>query len=173
MTSLNITSGQYDFLIKTIAESEIKSISSIIGDDQELGEIISDSKNVEDEAIEAFLKDSLWKQVDELPDQQGEILHLKFQQERTLEEIADLKKISLNTVIAAAQSAYRRLRTKTDVKQLAVAYGYDSYAAYHDGYTQFKQYQTSNVERIAIKRVQQNEFQKNANNLMDEILLMI
>lgn len=173
MHHLDISSGQYDLMMKTIAESKTLSLEQKLTDDEDsglLGDMVSDATNVEDIFIDKFMKSELWKQVDQLPKEQSEIMHMKFEQEMTLENIGNVLKYGENLIKLEQKKAYYALRGNTVIKQLAPMYGYDSGAAYHDSFGGFKIHQSSQVENIAIKRVEFDERKKKAEQLMNEIL---
>jgi len=175
---LGIDTGQYDLMINTIAEAEIVSIHESIGDDLTLEDTIIAQCDCEMEVVDACMKDSLWDQVDKLPSLESDLLHLKFQEERSEQEIADLKNINLNAVKAAQQRAYRRLRNRTMVRRIAEEYGcMIGSRPYKDGLTKFRGNSSSQVEIIAVENLsrqeRQNSMQKRADILFNEIMQIV
>lgn len=173
MHNLEITSGQYNLMLKTIAESKSVSLEEKIAGDADgisMGEVIPDKTNVEEAVIDLFMKSELWKQVDLLPKEQSEILHMKFEQEMNLENIGYILNRDKCAIKQEQKKAYYALRGNTILRRLAPAYGYDSGEVYHDSLSSFKIHQSSKVENIAINRAHYEERKKKAEQLMNEIL---
>ena len=171
---LQIDSVQYNVLMKTIAEAEIISLLTVIGEDLTMEDAVADKHEYYTEVINACMKDSLWKQVDDLPDIESGYVHLKYQEER-----AALRNIDLLAHRAIRQKEIRKLRSKTAVWQIAFEYGYESSSAvYNNTLSGFMNTHTSQVERLVVEKVfrehrEQKQEQKRADAIMNEIFQII
>lgn len=73
-----------------------------------------DGKNAEDEMMKDMFWEALMEALDELPENQREVFVMNELEEYTLQEIADIKKQPLKTIISRKGYAVKHLRKKLE-----------------------------------------------------------
>lgn len=76
--------------------------------------LLADSPNPEEENFRQLFWDALFRALDELPENQREVFILNELEEMTLQEIADLKKEKLKTIISRKRYAVQHLRQRLE-----------------------------------------------------------
>ena len=100
MKGMQIQKSKYNAIIKTLAEMDTVSIYQEIDDDFTIGDTIPDNANVEETVVEKIMKESIWKQVDLLPNEQSEIIHMKFEGNLTNQSIGNVKGVTEQHIIS-------------------------------------------------------------------------
>ena len=150
--------------LQTVLEDSSLDIDCSEMEDGTLGayDLIPGDENIEDEVLDRLAKDHvsnlLWLEVDKLPFNQNQVLHLKYQQNLTTPVIADiLGYTTYKSVCNAEYTAFSKLRENELIQELAEETGCDCKAAYHDGLRAFKHNRSSKVEYLALKKLTYDE----------------
>ena len=136
----------------------ISSTEMPIGDDDgaTLGELLPGCEGIEDDIIEAMdheaLKEILWSMVDELPGQQGPVIHARYQHGLTLQATGDAIGCTREHVWQEEAKGLRTLRSPARAKKLRPYYKDYVPGRYdHVGVQQFNRTWTSSVEREVLR----------------------
>lgn len=156
--ALNLTNRQYSNMIKAIAESYVVSLEEKIDSEDDsltVGDTIPSNENIEEYCIDGEMSYQLWKIVDELPDDRKKtIVKQIYQENKTMQQIADEMCVSRARVNQIEKQALQILKKDRRVRAIAEAYNYDCKFAYRSTVALFKQKQTSSVELIAMRRAE-------------------
>ena len=124
----------------------------IEGEDEcTLNEVLPDDNDcmeaVEDNIYRDALKKTIWKAVDELPDEQSRVIHERYELNKDLKEIAGM---TWGRAAFLEQSALSALRSGKTGRTLRPFYDIYKGALRGNGIGTFRRTNTSSTERIAI-----------------------
>ena len=146
-------------------------------DGTSLAEVIGDGVDLEqttvDDAAKAEANAELWRLVDSLTEGQKNIIKALYQQEKTKVEAAEEFSLSPSRVGQLEIAALRNLKKKRRMQTVAAAYDYDCGIAYHGSIGSFTSRGCSVVEALALKRKQTEKEEREASDLLDQILQMV
>jgi RNA polymerase primary sigma factor len=181
MEALGMDEAAFQKLQRTVRENTCYSLEATISSERgnTLNEVIADSFDLEEETVEEIARQQvnqeIWQQVDSLGERQKEILKAHFRQGISLEKIGKQQGCSRQRVREIEQSAFKRLKEAPIMQEAARTYGidYDSSAAYHGGFGSFKEHGSSIVEYLALKSIEQDEKERDAADLFNQLLEMV
>lgn len=110
---LGVSEESIESIKKASVMAQIGSLDVPVGDDEEgsMYDLLPGQESPEDGIVETIqqeqLRETLWSMVDELPDQQPEVLRMRYQEGKTLKEVGE--NIG-GTVEKARQIEYKALR---------------------------------------------------------------
>lgn len=109
-------------------------------------------EDVTDQILQEDLKEALWTMVDQLPEDKGQLIRERYQENKLLKDIADQKGLPIWKVNDQIRKGLRDLRKPNFVKKLR-PFLPDRFqgAAYHGSLRRFNETWTSSTEAIAIK----------------------
>lgn len=149
--------------VKSIEKSlnmvTVKSLDEPIeeGEGNALGDFVPSGEDMEGDTLDRVqheqLKAVLWSLVDSLPDQQGRILRLRYQEGKTLKEVGEVISISKERVRTVQDKATRNLRKAHYIDQLRpfLPEKKEALCYRHCGVSEFNRTRTSSVERAALE----------------------
>ena len=142
-------------ILRNIASTE-SAICSDTGDDITLMETIADDNNCIEEAEDRIyhreLKETIWKTVDSLPEDQCHVIHEKYENGKTSMEIGEESGISVNKVFSLENNALRSMRMgrhSIELRRFLDVQIYSS-AVQQCGVGVFNRTNTSSTERVAL-----------------------
>jgi len=91
----------------------------------------------------------LWKEVDALDGLQGKVIRMKYQQGKTIEQMAEVMRTDSGTVRSARDKAMRSLRVNRKIRKIGEDLGLIESIAYHGTLARFKRTFTSSTEEAA------------------------
>lgn len=160
MAALEVKKPKLDAIEKIIHELQSVSLDSFVpgSENATYAETISDEYNLEeavsDEMTLEHYKKAVWDAVSELPDGEKDVIIKRFQEELSLQEIADEKQLSAEEISNLQNRGFRLLRRKKKIQEAALEYGYSSYLAYHYGVQRCKDTRSSSTEYVALKHLE-------------------
>lgn len=160
---LKLNKKQFAFMKKVMEEGCVSLDKEIrIGDDtMTLVDTIADDFDMEQTVIDDVLSCDLWKTVnDALDDKYKMIIVKKYKKGQSGQVIADDVGLTRQRINQLEKKALKQLQKLQNIQELAESYGYDSSLAYKSGLRSFLNGQGSNVEMIAIKRLEIEESRK-------------
>lgn len=159
MKELKLTKNQFDLMMSTIYQQDCVSFDEPLseGESETVADMIADDGDVEEAVIQKDLCESLWKQVQELPDRNKNIIIKRYKDNLTLNDVASEEGLSKERVRQIEQKALGQLREMDRVQELAEIFGYDCSFAYSSCLSAVKNGKSSNVEYIAMRRVELEE----------------
>ncbi len=127
MRTLDLSSSQYEHLMTTIYTRKTKSLDEPFegeeGDSMSLQELI-DSQNYDiDELLDSLALSKVWDYVEELPKEGRELLKWRYDENKTLQEIADYCGCSRGLIGQKENQWLRKLGYNPKVKELGDAFG--------------------------------------------------
>lgn len=141
---------------------QILSLEEPLGEDEEdgsIGDLIPSGESLEDETIRKIdaenMKAELWKAVDDLPDDLPDIIHQRYEDGKTLDQIADKQERSTSGIRLDLQKGENMLRH--DRRSKGYKPYYDEYLnvfSYHVSVETFQRTGYSVVEEIVINRLE-------------------
>lgn len=146
---------------KALRISKIESLSNpMAGKEDELllSDMVASDEDVEETVIEQLDKEQmrkeLWKNVDSLPEEQGELLRKRYQNKMTLKEIGWQLGVSIERTRQISEKALRAMRMPKRSKKLRKYYEIYLSAAssHHVGVQQFQCTWESEVERDVLRK---------------------
>lgn len=172
---LNIDKKQLKALRKTINECNSISIDDKIpGTELTFGSSIADEHDFQDELIQNFAEEQmnlkLWESVDELDPKLKDIICSRYKENMTQAEIANKYGISDRRISQYEHKAYRLLKAKEAVQNVAEFYGFGCSVAYHGSLKFFKQKGMSSTEYLAMKKIECEEKENKVNKLLDNMV---
>lgn len=153
---LDITPEQLDLLRKTKSILYVRSFDEQISNDSEttLGETVPDEndsmQNVIDSVYKKTLSSVLWREVDDLGENEADVYRLRYQDQYSFREISEKTGKSVNEVKVIHDRAMKKLRKSP----LIASYREDfiqSHNPTRDGLKSFLRTNTSVTEKIALK----------------------
>lgn len=138
---------------------DMGSLDIPIGEEAEgsLYELLPGGENPEEEVTERVqweqLQETLWKMVEELPNDQPEILRLRYQNEKTLQEVGEQLGKTVGQVRSLEAKALRALREPEKADTLKMLRDGEIYskATKGNGIGCFKRTWTSSTEYVALR----------------------
>lgn len=156
--SLNISKKMLENTKKASLMAKIESLDVPIGDEEDgsLYDLLPNSGDEEEDILSKIqheeLSAILWPMVDSLPERQSETLRARYQQNRTLKDIAQEKKVSLEMIRQYEQKGLKELR-KTHRQRILRPFWEEqiySMGLKGNGVNKFNTTWTSSTERAAI-----------------------
>ena len=156
---MGLPEAQIEAIDKASAAKAVASLDSpISGEDVEvsLGEAIADKDDsleaVNDRLYRQQMRAEVWGVVDELPKQQADVLHARYERGLTIDETAEVLGVTGSMVYARTGRAFSTLRSSRYRKRLLQYYdGIRSRAMSGGGAAAFNHSWTSSTEREALK----------------------
>lgn len=156
--SLNISKEMLENTKKAALMARIESLDVPIGEegDGSLYDLLPNSGDEEEDILSKIQHEELcavlWPTVDSLPERQSETLRARYQQNRTLKDIAQEKKVSLETIRQYEQKGLRELRKTHRQRMLRPFWEEQIYSMglKGNGVNKFNTTWTSSTERAAI-----------------------
>lgn len=156
--SLNISKEMLENTKKAALMARIESLDVPIGEkgDDSLYDLLPNSGDEEEDILSKIQHEELcavlWPMVDSLPERQSETLRARYQQNRTLKDIAQEKKVSLETIRQYEQKGLRELRKTHRQRMLRPFWEEQIYSMglKGNGVNKFNTTWTSSTERAAI-----------------------
>ena len=155
---LDISEKTLEDMKKAAGMAKIASLDVPVGEekDSSLYDLLPGSANEEEEILDRIQRKQLctvlWPMVDSLPDQQPEILRARYQEGRTLKDIAQERGTTLEAIRQQEQKGLRELRKPSKSRQLLPFLEDRLYskALQGNGVGAFQRTWTSSTERAAI-----------------------
>lgn len=160
-----LTEAQITAIDKASAAKSIASLDSPVGgedDELSLGDAIADTRDdiadFEDILYQQQMRATVWGAVDELPKQQAEVLHARYERGLTIYETAEALGMTGSMVYTRTDRALSTLRRSKYRKRLLQYYdGLRSRAMSGGGTAAFHHSWTSSTEREALKLYEAEE----------------
>lgn len=157
MQYLQVNKKQFADLKKFINEDSVKSLNMQIDEDFTLENTIADEHIIEEEICENMLheqlKNELWYEVEKLPEQTSNIIKQKYKYNKQQKDIANKYDVSQQRISQIEYQGLKILSEKENLKELAKEYYYDTSMAYRGNFKSFKENGESVVERLVIKKI--------------------
>lgn len=172
MKELKLTKNQYDLMMSTIYQQDCVSFDEPLSesDGGTVADLLAGDCDVEEAMIQKDLCENLWKQVEELPDQRKGVIVKRYKENQTQKEIALDEGVSVSRIGQIEKEALNQLREMDRVQELAEVFGYDCSFAYSGCLSAVQNGKSSNVEYIAMRRVELEEKYK---RIQERFSLMI
>lgn len=148
-------------LEKAARISKLGSLDSYLSEEEDgntVGDMIADDVDIEADVLEDVqheqLKTVIWSMVDELPDQQGEVIRQRFQDDKTLKATSESLGVTIERVRQIEDKAMRGLRCSRNsrlLRSFLVDEKAYSMGITGNGVTRFNTTGTSSTERAALK----------------------
>ncbi len=158
-TALGLDGKELDKIEKNAYMRSVASLDKvrIEGEDEcTLNEVLPDDNDcmeaVEDNIYRDALKKTIWKAVDELPDEQSRVIHERYELNKDLKEIDGM---TWGRAAFLEQSALSALRSGKTGRTLRPFYDIYKGALSGNGVGTFRRTNTSSTERIAIALAEQ------------------
>lgn len=156
---LGVSEEEIERIERNFCIKQVISLSKARLDDEEhtLEEILPDDSHdieqIEENIYRKALRETIWKVVDELPEEQGEVIHQRYEQGKSCKEIEAETGTDWGKVWRIENNALRALRSGKNGRALR-PFLYDELynAALHgSGVERFNPTWTSSTERVALK----------------------
>ena len=157
---LGVSDEEIEKIEKNVCIRQVASLDKARLDDDDgctLKEVLPDDNDdmeqVEESIYRKALSETIWKVVDELPEEQGEVIHQRYEQGKSCKEIEAETGTDWGKVWRIENNALRALRSGKNGRVLR-PFLYDELynAALHgSGVEQFNQTWTSSTERVAMR----------------------
>lgn len=165
---LRITLEEYQEREKTAFLGHCMSLDAPITDQEGEGLTLADtvaaSGNMEEDTVERMhaqeLKETLWGMVDSLEGKQPVIIRARYQEGKTLREIAEAQGIQVEAVRQQQNKALRTLRNPKNANRLRILWEDDKIyqmALKGNGAKRFRETWTSSTERAALSLLEGKE----------------
>ena len=156
---MGVSVKRVESIEKSLRMATIKSLDQPIeeGEGNALGDFVPSGEDMEGDTLDRVqhgqLKAVLWSLADSLPDQQGRILRLRYQEGKTLKEVGEVISISKERVRTVQDKAIRNLRKAPYIDQLRpfLPEKKEALCYRHCGVSEFNRTWTSSVERAALE----------------------
>lgn len=160
-TALNVSDKELDKIEKNICMRSVASLDKAQIDGEEdctLNEVLPDDNDdmeqVEESIYRKALKETIWKVVDTLPEEQRTIIHERYEYGKS---VNDIYGVTRNRVAFLEQTALRALRSGKTGRTLRPFYDIYNGAVKGNGVGTFRRTNTSSTERIAIALAEPEE----------------
>lgn len=154
---LKISKKRLNELKKYIVEDNVNSLNDQIGEDYTLENVIADEHMIEQEICDKMmnqqLKNELWNEVDKLPIRTSQIIKSRYKENKSRIFLASKENISPSRIEQIEYQGLKELSENKKVRELAQNYYYDTSIAYKGSFKSFKESGCSIVERMVIKKV--------------------
>ena len=157
---LHISLKQLEQLKKDIQMGQIQSLDGFVLQEDDgitIADLVSAADDVEETVIDRVqkeqLKEVLWEIVDDLGEDQADVICARYQERRTLKDIAEKNKCAIEWVRQTEKKAMKRLRIPSRANKLKPFYDgviFDQ-ALKGNGVARFNTTWTSSTERIALE----------------------
>lgn len=157
---LQISLKQLEQLKKDIQMGQIQSLDSFVLQEDDgitIADLVSAADDVEETVIDRVqkeqLKEVLWEIVDDLGEDQASVIRARYQEKRTLKDIAEKNKCAIEWVRQIEKKAMKRLRIPSRTNKLKPFYDgviFDQ-ALKGNGVARFNATWTSSTERVALE----------------------
>ncbi len=173
MKYLQVNKKQFTDLKRYIQEDNFKSLNMQIDEDFTLENTIADEHIIEEEICENMLheqlKNELWCEVDKLPEQTSNVIKQRYKYNKQQKDIANNYNVSYQRISQIEYQGLKILSEKENLKQLAKEYYYDTSMAYRGNFKSFKENGESVVERLVIKKIDnEKEILKRIENIRNK-----
>ena len=157
---LQISLKQLEQLKKDIQMGQIQSLDSFVLQEDDgitIADLVSAADDVEETVLDRVqkeqLKKVLWEIVDDLGEDQASVIRARYQERRTLKDIAEKNKCAIEWVRQQEKKALNRLRIPSRANKLKPFYDgviFD-HALKGNGVARFNTTWTSSTERVALE----------------------
>lgn len=157
---LQISLKQLKQLKKDIQMGQIQSLDSFVLQEDDgitIADLVSAADDVEETVLDRIqkeeLKEVLWEIVDDLGEDQASVIRARYQERRTLKDIAEKNKCAIEWVRQIEKKAMKRLRIPSRANKLKPFYDgviFDQ-ALKGNGVARFNTTWTSSTERVALE----------------------
>lgn len=156
---LGIDPDEVQGLLSSARTGQVQSLDAPVMDEGEatLGDIVPDPEGMEKKILDGMeaqqLKETLWVEVDTLPEDQARVIRSRFQERRTLKQTGEQIGTSPGQVRTIEYKALKELARPRHSRKLApfLPEVYESQAYRHIGAMEFNRTWTSSTERLAMK----------------------
>ena len=164
-------------LLKVEAADNVASLNSLnkdMEDGHELIEIISDEHDYYEDLEQSMFEDQarkeLWASVDTLKEKESLILHERYQNGKTLQEIGDNLGVTRERVRQIESESLKILRHRRAIRELARWYNFADMVSYKSVSTRsFQNTHTSATERAAIMKLEHENMIRKAVKIRDRM----
>lgn len=157
MQYLKISKKRLNNLKRYIVEDNVNSLNDLIDEDYTLENVIADKHNIEQEVCDKImnqqLKSELWNEVNKLPVKTSEIIKSRYMENKSRTFLASKENISSSRIEQIEYQGLKELSENKKVRELAQNYYYDTSIAYKGSFKSFKESGCSIVERMVIKKI--------------------
>ena len=160
-TILGVDDKELNKIEKNICMRSVASLDKVQIEGEEdctLNEVLPDDNDdleqVEESIYIKALKDTIWKAVDDLPDEQSAVIHERYEHDKDLKEIDGM---TWGRAAFLEQTALRFLRSGKTGRTLRPFYDIYNGAVKGNGVGTFRRTSTSSTERIAIALAEPEE----------------
>ena len=160
-------------LLKLEAADNVASLNSLnkdMEDGHELIEIISDEHDYYEDLEQSIFEDQarkeLWASVDTLKEKESLILHERYQNGKTLQEIGDNLGVTRERVRQIESESLKILRHRRAIRELARWYNFADMVSYKSS---FQNTHTSATERAAIMKLEHENMIRKAVKIRDRM----
>lgn len=160
---LEISGAQYEALGVSALRSEIGTLDKELSEDgeQTIGDLLPGDTDIESEVLNRVqqreLKETIWSLVDALPDQQREVIHLRYEHGMTLKSSGEQAGVTPERARQVERQGLRTLSQGKSRRQLMpYIEDYIKSRAYYGGAESFKRTWTSSTERTALDVIERN-----------------
>ena len=157
---LHISLKQLEQLKKDIQMGQIQSLDGFVLQEDDgitIADLVSAADDVEETVLDRIqkeeLKEVLWEIVDDLGEDQADVICARYQERRTLKDIAEKNKCAIEWVRQTEKKAMKRLRIPSRANKLKPFYDgviFD-HALKGNGVARFNTTWTSSTERVALE----------------------
>lgn len=157
---LHISLKQLEQLKKDIQMGQIQSLDGFVIQEDDgitIADLVSAADDVEETVLDRIqkeeLKEVLWEIVDDLGEDQADVIRARYQEKRTLKDIAEKNKCAIEWVRQQEKKALNRLRIPSRANKLKPFYDgviFDQ-ALKGNGVARFNTTWTSSTERVALE----------------------
>ena len=164
-------------LLKVEAQGQIGSLNSPIKDadgEYEVMDTVPDEHNHYEDLEESIFEDQarkeLWASVDTLKEKESLILHERYQNGKTLQEIGDNLGVTRERVRQIESESLKILRHRRAIRELARWYNFADMVSYKSVSTRsFQNTHTSATERAAIMKLEHENMIRKAVKIRDRM----
>lgn len=177
--NLKISKKAFDELMLIIYESNCSSLEAVIenSDNLSISDMVADSTNIEESIVDSLTKQQLsrelWEQVETLDDKSSKVIYERYHEGKALQIVGDSLQLSGERVRQIEEAALEQLRKIKKIHQIAKDFDYDVSAAYHGSLGNFKSFGSSTIEYLVLKHIEQEEKEREATDLFNQILQMV
>lgn len=158
MVTMNLSEEQYEWMMLTIRQNNVIGFDEpLYKDGKTIGDLLESDGDLEDEVIRKEMIDSLWKQVERLPERQKCVILRRYKENHTQTEIASDEGVSNTYIAIIEKQALNELRNMDELQEIAETFDYDCSLAYASCLSMVRNGKSSNVEYLAMKRLEIEE----------------
>lgn len=173
MKELELTTEQYNQMIQTINRTSSVSLDKSVKESEDesitIGDTIPNNIDYEGNIVDSISLSEVWECVQELENESERIvIDERFKQEKTLKDVGSLMNLSGERIRKIEKSALHNLRDMKKIQHLAHDFDIDCSLAYSSGVGRMKAGKGSNVEFLALKKI---EYEEEFNELKKRFLI--